>query len=451
MRTCFEMVDENYYRLFSSRFTGSELSAETREFIRTHRNDDVRRLALGNYLQGVDMRAALVQIAGRQAASVKLPEWAANDDVIWPEHISMEQCTSQRLAQFKSDEILQNIILKYPAGVSAKDSEMGGYNARYSSENGRMADLTGGFGVDCFYLSRHFNEVLYNELNPELCKLAACNFPVLGGCTNLKVSNMTAETFLKENADKHFDLMYIDPARRAEGGRKLVSLRDCQPDVTAIQRDMLAMSDTVMVKMSPMLDVRVALSELACVRELWILSLDGECKELLAVMQNGWDSPTRISAVDITSDGNVRDILSSTSAADIELPLPLVRQDEPLDGTYLYEPFASYMKSGLYRTLCSRYGVRQLHPNSHLFLSAGHIAGFPGRAFRITSVVPADKHSAKRLFTDYPKANISVRNFPMTPDEIRTRYRVRDGGNCFIFATTTLPDRRVLLLCERVL
>lgn len=427
-----------------------ELSAETREFIRTHRNDDVRRLALGNYLPGVDMRAALVQIAGRQAASVKLPEWAANDDVIWPEHISMEQCTSQRLAQFKSDCILQNIILKYPAEVSAKDSAMGGNSVGRSSENGRMADLTGGLGVDCFYLSHHFKEVFYNELNPELCEMAGRNFSVLGRCSDLNVSNMTAESFLQTHGGEHFGLMYIDPARRAESGRKLVSLRDCQPDVTAIRRDMLAMSDTVMVKMSPMLDVRVALSELACVRELWILSLDGECKELLAVMQNGWDSPTRISAVDITSDGDVRDILSSTSAADIELPLPLVLQDEPLDGTYLYEPFASYMKSGLYRTLCSRYGVRQLHPNSHLFVSAAFIAGFPGRAFRITSAVPADRHSARKLFAEYPKANISVRNFPMTPDEIRVRYRVRDGGNCYIFATTALPDRKVLLLCERV-
>lgn len=230
-----------------------DFSVETRDFIRTHLADDVRSLALGRHPEGVDMRAALVQIAGHQAALQKLPEWAAADGVLWPEHISMEQCTSQQLAAFKAG-IVDRVL---PVGFS-------------------MADITGGMGVDCLYLSGNAGKVCYNDMNAALCELAAHNLPLLGR-DNVAVSNLRAEDFLDSRSGEHFGLLYIDPARRSATGGKLVSLKDCQPDITVLQHRMLDMADVVMVKMSPMLDISVALSELSCVTELWVLSLAGEC------------------------------------------------------------------------------------------------------------------------------------------------------------------------------
>lgn len=402
------------------------LSPETLEFIASHSADDVRRLALGHRPEGVDMQAALVQISGLQKAEEKLPEWASVQGLLWPEHLPLEQCTCQQVAVCKSS-----------------------IAAQYLEKGFRMADLTGGLGVDCFYISQHAGEVLYNDMNPQLTELAAHNLPLLGR-NNLKVCNLSAEQFLESHTGEHFGLLYIDPARRSSAGRKLVSLKDCAPDITQLQRQMLAMSDIVMVKMSPMLDFKVALAELECVRQLWVISFGGECKELLAVMQDGFVGNTEILALDIASDGTQGDVLSSTFEEESTLPLPLVAEWEDLEGKFLYEPYSAQMKSGLFKTLCRKYGVRQLHPNSHLFISEEPADGFPGRSFRISSVVSSDRRSAGRLFEQYPKANITVRNFPMTADEIRSRFKVRDGGLIYLFATTVIPDRKVIIVTERV-
>ncbi len=402
-----------------------DFSVETRDFIRTHLADDVRSLALGRHPEGVDMRAALVQIAGHQAALLKLPEWAAAEDVLWPEHISMEQCTSQQLATFKAG-IVDRVL---PDGFS-------------------MADITGGMGVDCLYLSENAGKVCYNDMNATLCELASHNLPLLGR-DNVSVSNLSAEDFLDSRSGEHFGLLYIDPARRSATGGKLVSLKECQPDITALQHRMLDMTDVVMVKMSPMLDISVALSELSCVTELWVLSLAGECKELLAVLRPGFSGDAEIVAVNIAADGKAGPELRSTRAADAERSLPLALAGDVCAGRYLYEPFAAQMKSGLFRTLCGTYGVRQLHADSHLFLSKCLIEEFPGRVFEIESVCQFDKHSARSLFSQYPQANIAVRNFPLSADELRSRFRVRDGGAHYIFGTTVCPQQRVLISAVR--
>ena len=401
-----------------------DLSVETVDFIKVHLNDDVRKLALSSHPDGVDMHAALVQISGYQTATVKLPEWAASANLLWPEHLPLEQCTGQQLALFKAD-IVDGIL-----------------------EPGfRMADMTGGMGVDCFYLSRNAGDVLYNDLNPDLCSLAAHNLPLLGRCVS--VSNVRAEDFLNGHPGEHFGLLYIDPARRSSSGRKLVSLKDCMPDMTLMQNMMLEMSDFVIVKMSPMLDISTALRELKCVKQLWCLSLCGECKELLAVMQPGFSDETEIIAVNISMDGIAGRQLRSTLSADGSLQQTFASEDGLTQGCCIYEPFAAHMKSGLYRTICSEYGVRQLHPNSHLFVSDAPVVDFPGRMFRIVENVGFDRRSATGLFRTYPQANITVRNFPMTADELRNRFKVRDGGTHYVFATTVNPNKKVLIVCER--
>lgn len=398
----------------------------TAEYIREHLRDDVRVLALGTHPDGVDVRTALVQIAGWQAAVSKLPDWAETDGIVWPEHIPMEQCTSQHVAAYKSG-IVDTLLEK-------------GFC---------MADLTGGLGVDCYYLSKNAGKVYYNDLNRSLSDLARNNFRVLGR-KNVSVSSVDADTFLKEYADEHFGLIYIDPARRSSSGKKLVSLKDCLPDVTLLQHRMLDMADVVMVKMSPMLDISVAIRELVSVSEIWVLSLAGECKELLAVMKSGYTGSTLISAVNIASDGTPGEVLRSTVEKDASLPLPVISYDSVCKGNFLYDPYASYMKSGLYRTICDRYGVSQLHPNSHLFISDTYSAGFPGRHFEILKVCRFDRHSAKDLFQEYSSANVTVRNFPMTADEIRTRFRFRDGGGHTVFATVVHPSDKVLIVAKRI-
>ena len=403
-----------------------EMSAETADFIREHRNDDVRRLALGHHPAGVDIRTALVQISGYQAALEKLPEWAATDGVLWPPHLSMEQCTSQILAQYKSSIVSELLDPGFP-----------------------LADLTGGLGADCLYLSKRAGAVFYNELNPELCALAQHNLPLLG-CSRLTVSNTDAESFIASHSCDRFGLLYIDPARRSAAGHRLVSLKDCQPDVTLLQDRMTAMADFVMVKMSPMLDIRVALSELRNVRQLWALSLCGECKELLAVLDSDFSGETEILAVNVNADGTCSETLRSTLSAELRLPLPTVPEDRLVPGTFLYEPFPAYMKSGLYRTMCLKYGVRQLSADSHLFFSDIPVPSFPGRGFRISSVVQSGRRQLGELFSRYPQANIAVRNFPMTVDEIRRRYKVRDGGTCYMFASTSADGKRLVFVTERV-
>ena len=398
----------------------------TEEFIADHLEDDVQHLALGKHPDGVDMQAALTQIAGFQRAGRKLPQWAAVKGICWPRQLPLEQCTGQQLAVFKSG-LVKGLL----------------------SPGFSMADLTGGFGVDFHYLSSDAGVAHYNELDSGLCLLAEHNMRLLGH-DNCIVTNGSAEDFLLRHRSGHFGLIYIDPARRSQSGRKLVSLKDCSPDVTLLQDSMLGISDYVIVKMSPMLDISVVMSQLRCMERLYVLSSQGECRELLAVMRQGFAGDTVISAVDVDEDGKAGALLSATYGEESELPLPLCSPDSLVPGTFLYEPNAACMKSGLYRRLCAVYGVRQLHVNSHLYVSDSEVAGFPGRKFRVTESVRYDRRSAGLFFRMHAKANVSVRNFPMPVKELQRRFRITDGGDDYVFATTAAPDVKMLVSASRI-
>lgn len=402
------------------------MNSETALFISRHADEDVRSLALGRCPEGVDMREALVQISGHQSAMDKLPSWAAVDGILWPEHLSLEQCTSQYVALYKAG--LVDTIL--PKGFT-------------------MCDLTGGMGVDCFYLSRSAAAVRYNDVNPQLCDLASHNFPLLGRC-NVTISNMTAEEFLRTHSRDHFDLIYVDPARRSNSGDKVVSVSGCQPDVTMLEAQMLRIAGLVMVKLSPMLDISRALSDLRYVSQLWIISFDGECKEMLAVIKDGFVGNTEICSVNIAADGIAGEPLCSTLAEESQLSLPLVSDASVTAGCFLYEPYAAQMKCALYRTLCLRYRVCQLHPASHLYLSKERVLAFPGRQFVIDEVIPFDNRSAKTFFTRTDRANITVRNFPLSSSQLRQRFRVRDGGDRYVFATTLSSGKKVLISTVKI-
>lgn len=391
----------------------------TEQFIREHLTADVRTLALSAHPDGVDMQYALTQISGWQAARLKVPLWAATDGIVYPRHLSLEQCTSQYIAQYKASFI---------------ESLLG--------SGFKMADITGGFGVDCFFLSRNASQVYYNEMSAELCDCARINFKALGR-QEIEINCGTAEDYIAGLTPDSLDLIYLDPARRGDAGRKLVSISDCQPDTVALQDTMLSIAPNVMVKLSPMLDVSRALTELKHVSHVFIIGLEGECKEITLLMQRGFEAEPTITAVDINQDGTPQPAVSSAKSTDAALPLPIADATLLQPGTYISEPSAPYMKSALFRTIAACTGTALLHPDTHLFWSKEKPEKFPGRTFQLVGIIPFDKRSLSALVKT--QANLSVRNFPESAPALQRRLKLRDGGPRYLIATTLSDSRRILL------
>jgi len=400
----------------------TKMNQQTLDFICQHQDDDVRKLAfLGSKYPDVDMPFALDQIRGRKMARTKLPRWASIDGIIYPPHISMEQCSSEQTAQYKAE--LAARLLRDEA-VS-------------------FIDLTGGFGVDFSYIAvRLGGKSIYVERQAHLCEVAKKNFERLG-LQNVEVRNGDGVEVL-QSLEQHQSLIFIDPARRDDAGNKVVSLQDCTPDVTLLQDEILAKADYVIIKLSPMLDWHRAVSELSHVREVHIISVNNECKELLLVLSAKNEASLRVFCVndhqqmsyDETDD-------SPVSIADADCH----------DMHYLYEPNASLMKAGCFGVISQRYGLRMLAKNSHLFVSTNDSApvdDFPGRTFRILAVSSFNKKDLKHHLAGITKANIATRNFPLSVAELRKRLKLKDGGDTYIFATTLSDDSHILLMCKKM-
>ena len=431
------------------------MNQATQDFIRQHQDDDVRQLAfLGSKYPEVDMPFALDQIRGRKMARVKLPRWASLEGIIYPPHISMEQCSSESTALYKAE--LAARLLALPVSSS------------FSEEIG-FVDLTGGFGVDFSYIAARLGvKSMYVERQAHLCEAAKENFERLG-LKNAIVKNgdgiEVLHSFLpkKDDAASTDDslgitydqplsllktklglkLIFIDPARRDDAGNKVVSLKDCTPDVTVLQEEMLSKADYVIIKLSPMLDWHRAVSELSRVREVHIISVNNECKELLLVLSaRNMGENLRIYCIN-DAQSFVCDEMDMESSSVKIAPSTL---EEML---YLYEPNASLMKAGCFGVLSDRYDARMLSKNSHLFVSQAPIEAFPGRSFRIIAVSSFNKKELKRHLSGITKANIATRNFPLSVAELRKRLKLKDGGETYIFATTLSDESHVLVITEK--
>lgn len=402
----------------------------TEEFIREHRNDDVRRLALqvSRHLC-IDMPYALDQISGWQTACRKLPSWAAVDGIIYPPHISMEQCSSEHTAMYK-------------AGIFISHSS--------------FIDLTGGFGVDFSFMSRGFSRAVYVERQEHLCDIARHNFALLGLDNTEVVCGDGIEYLHKID---YADVIYLDPARRDTHGSRTYAISDCTPDVTAVERELLDKAGMVMLKLSPMLDITKTVTDLergdmqGVVRRVCIVSVDNECKELLVILSAKLPvSPLEICCVDISSkSGIIRFCYTPSQGQRASYPCHAVSGDSlpaAFSGKYLYEPNASIMKAGCFDVLCERYGVRGIGRNSHLFISDEALSDFPGRSFVIKDVTTMNKKELKTALAGISRANITVRNFPMSVPELRKRLKLADGGDVYIFATTLSDSRRVLFIAN---
>lgn len=493
------------------------MNQATLDFIRQHQDDDVRQLAfLGSKYPEVDMPFALDQIRGRKMARVKLPRWASIDGIIYPPHISMEQCSSEQTALYKAElaarllglspsssengeekekesENASNLHLSEIcefAGKGAVDSEFAKNEATckkqqiltevdrnvneikeephegdFSEETG-FVDLTGGFGVDFSYIASRLGvKSMYVERQAHLCEAAKENFGRLGlknaivkngdgievlhsfaskkeaaASDSLGITEDQSQSLLKTNLG--LKLIFIDPARRDDAGNKVVSLKDCTPDVTLLQEEMLSKADYVIIKLSPMLDWHRALSELNCVKEVHIISVNNECKELLLVLSARNMGNLRIYCVNDAQSFVCEESDMESSSVKIA-PFTLEEMQ------YLYEPNASLMKAGCFSVLSERYGARMLSKNSHLFVSREPIAVFPGRSFRIIAISSFNKKELKRHLSGITKANIATRNFPLSVAELRKRLKLKDGGETYIFATTLSDESHVLVITEK--
>lgn len=430
------------------------------DFIRQHQDEDVRQLAfLGSKYPEVDMPFALDQIRGRKMARVKLPRWASLEGIIYPPHISMEQCSSESTALYKAE--LAARLLGLPA--SSSGTEMKAENEI------EFVDLTGGFGVDFSYIAARLGvKSMYVERQAHLCEAAKENFGRLG-LKNAIVKNgdgiEVLHSFLPKkddaaSADDSLGIIYdqplsllktnlglkiifVDPARRDDAGNKVVSLKDCTPDVTVLQEEMLSKADYVIIKLSPMLDWHRAISELSHVREVHIISVNNECKELLLVLSaRNMGENLRIYCIN-DAQSFVCDEL------DMESSQVKIASSTLEEMQYLYEPNASLMKAGCFGVLSGRYDARMLSKNSHLFVSQAPIEAFPGRSFRIIAVSSFNKKELKRHLSGITKANIATRNFPLSVAELRKRLKLKDGGETYIFATTLSDESHVLVITEK--
>ena len=397
----------------------------TAEFIREYRERDIRQLALqANRFPDVDMPYALDQIQGWQIARRKLPKWAACDGVIFPPHLSMEQCSSEPTAQYKL-----NLAMEWAERVGHAS---------------RMTDLTGGFGVDFSFTSCAFTSATYVERSEQLCHIVEHNLPLLG-LNNATVVCADAVEYLSTVEPQ--TMLFLDPARRDEHGAKTVMLADCTPDVVQLLPKLLEKSRFTMLKLSPMLDWHKAVDDLqGTVREVHIVSVGGECKELLLVLSTVVESELKVYCADLSTASGSSSLFVYTPGSSA----PVANSTFNIQhSTFLHEPNASIMKAGCFDELALAYGVSPVSRNSHLFLSDEPVEDFPGRSFVVERVTTMNKGELRKTLAGIEKANIATRNFPLTVAELRKRLKIKDGGDVYIFATTTAEGEHLLLISRK--
>ena len=388
------------------------ISGAFNEFVKEHENDDIRVLALrATQYPEIDIQFAIRQITGRRIAKEKIPSWYIKENILYPKHLSLEQSSSEQTARYKA-----NLV-----------------------DGDKMGDLTGGMGVDFSFLATKFKYAVYVEQQTELTEIAVHNFKELG-LTNVTVKNADALSYLQETAP--IDLIYIDPARRDTVGRKTVGIEDCTPNILEIDSLLGEKGKQTMIKLSPMLDISLALKSLSDISDIHIISYNNECKELLFIKRKS-DEETRYHCVNIQREKT--DVLSFTRDQEDEIIIGYKSQI----GQYLYEPNSSIMKAGAYRYLSTHYNIDKIHPNSHLYTSDSLISSFQGRSFVIENVCSLNKKEVKQYLQNIKQANITTRNFPLSVQELRKRIGLKEGGDIFIFATTLADEKKVLLICKK--
>lgn len=405
---------QDVYFCTMNRADYQQITDSDQAFIEQHRHDDVKKLALTLAKRhDIHRDVVLNQISGRQAIEKKIPSWHACQQLLFPPHLSLEQCSSELTARYK-------------ASLCRGET---------------LTDLTGGFGVDFAFMAAGFNQSSYVEQQELLCFLANHNFKALG-LQHAKIFNTNTIDFLKIMKPQSW--IYIDPARRSASGGKTVLLADCQPDITGLYNELLSKTTALMVKLSPMLDLSLALQGMPHTTQIHVVAVDNECKELLFISEKEDHAQPMIHCVNLSESKPVQ---TFTYARQEEQEAPC--QHTQSIENFLYEPNSAIMKAGAYKLVATRFGLKKLHPDSHLYTSNQKIEDFPGRIFAVESTFGAGKNEVKQLLASTSKANITIRNYPGSVDDLRKKLKLKDGGETYLFATTLCHGEKVLIKCHK--
>ncbi len=379
------------------------------DFIEQNKHEPVAKLALVlSKKPELDSAFILAQINGIQKAKNKLPQFFNTPNIIYPTKLSMEQCSSEKTGVFKSKLI----------------------------DGNHLIDLTGGFGIDSFYFAQQFKQVTYIEQNNELFEVVKSNFEKLNA-NNINLVNATAEEFLKSTIKKA-DLIYIDPSRRNENQR-VFKLEECTPNIVELVPEIFNISDKILVKTAPLLDIKQTLKELKNVTHVWVVSVDNDCKEVIYLMEKGCFKETKIQAINLTKSNQTFEFDYQEESTVIAM------HSSPQN--YLYEPNVSILKAGAFNSICAKFGLKKLAPNTHLYTSENLVEKFPGRSFSITQVIPYQPSAFKKL--KISQANLSTRNFKISVENLKKKLKIKDGGDCYIFATTDQNNKPILIVCVK--
>lgn len=386
------------------------LNLKVQKFISENIDNDIKKLALSkNPFPHIDWKLILNQIESKKKSKSKLPTWFNSNDILYPKTISIEQTSSETAASYKSKLV-----------------------------NGKtLVDASGGFGIDSYYFSNSINKVYHCELNNELSEIVNHNFTVLKK-NNIQCINMNSTEFIQNEIN--FDWIYVDPSRRNDKKGKVFLLSDCEPNVPELIDLYFSKTKHIMIKTAPLLDIAAGLSELNCVKEIHIIAIDNEVKELLWILENGYKKDINIITVNINKEQIQQDIFNFNSNGNVHYSCPL---------KFLFEPNSAIYKSGLYNQICTLYNLKKIAPNSHIFTSNEIIKNFPGRKFKIENQILYNKENIKK-YLEKTKMNITIRNFPLTVDELRKKHKIIDGGNIYSFFTTNINNEKIVLICTKI-
>ncbi|MBB6680414.1 class I SAM-dependent methyltransferase [Aequorivita sp. 609] len=387
-------------------FNKSILNTEVQDFIRNFEGEISKLAFSGSPFETVSIQELLQQIESRSRIEKKLPTWFSTRDILYPPKLNLEQTSSEITSEYKASLVKGELI----------------------------ADITGGFGVDSYYFSEKFPEVHHFELNESLSEIVRHNFQVLG--RNIKCFN---EDGLKTVLNKKYPVIYADPSRRHDSKGKVFFLKDCQPNIPNNIDEILSNCEVFLLKTSPMLDITVGLNELKDVSEIHIVAVENEVKELLWLLKEGKDSVLKIKTINFTKTELEEFSFNwnETAKADYSLPQE-----------YLYEPNTAILKSGAFDLISEKLNLNKIEVNTHLYTN-DHLIDFPGRRFKIEKVVPYNKKKIKSALA-FKKANITTRNFPESVATLRKKWKLSDGGNIYLFFTTNLEGKRVMIVCSKV-
>lgn len=384
-------------------------------FVDEHESDDVRQLALqAERFSGIDIPFAIRQIKGRQIIKEKSLFWYQYKELLLPQHLSLEQASSELTARYK-------------ASLCLGDS---------------FVDLTGGLGIDFYFMSEAFKTAVYVEQKEELCKIASHNFSILPHSAEIQVKNDDSVSFLESMPV--IDVLYIDPARRDAVGKKTILISDCTPNLEEIDELLNKNSRQTIIKLSPMLDINLALKTLTNIVAVHVLSVKNECKELVFLKDNRRfpsERPITFHCVELAKGKESIFSFSPKSNFEIKYSSQILR--------YLYEPNSSIMKAGGYNYLQEKFELKKLHPNSHLYTSDLLITEFPGRIFEVEKTISPNKKEIKKSISSLKQANLTVRNYPFSVNELRKNLKLKEGGDIYIFATTLADNQKILILTKK--